>query len=138
MIAVHLSYLPVRLIQDVNAIAIVNPKSGGGRSTQTWGRARAQLPTGVETRETEAEGHGIELTAEALKRGVKTIIAVGGDGTINEVVNGFFEGGQPIASDAALGIIPCGTGSDFVRTLKVPTDPTQAAEIILRGVTKTI
>ncbi len=69
---------------------------------------------------------------------MKTIIAVGGDGTINEVVNGFFEGERPIASDAAFAIIPSGTGSDFVRTLNLPIDPKRAADVILRGITKSI
>lgn len=103
-----------------------------------WAQLRPHLPVSVETLETKASGHAIGLAAEALKKGAKLVIAVGGDGTVNEVVNGFFEGERPIAPDASLGIIPQGTGSDFIRTLKLPLDPRKAAEIIHRGVAKPI
>jgi len=62
------------------------------------------------------------LTAEALKDGAEQIIAVGGDGTINEVVNGFFEDGRLINSEAVLGLLPSGTGGDFRRTFGIPPD----------------
>lgn len=91
-------------------VAILNPNAGSGRTAP-------RLPRGVEALETKAPGHAIELTRDAIKRGAQTIIAVGGDGTINEVVNGFFENEQPIGNDATLSIIPRGTGSDFCRTL---------------------
>src|SRR5436190_8035460 len=91
-------------------VAIINPKAGRGKVS-------AHFPTSVEVLETKAPGHGIELTREAIKRGAETIVAVGGDGTINEVVNGFFENEEPIGRDATLSIIPQGTGSDFCRVL---------------------
>ena len=107
------------------AVAILNPRAGG--------RTTAYLPEGAEILETRAPGHATELTREALKRGAKTVIAVGGDGTINEVVNGFFEDEHPIQTDAALAVIPHGTGSDFSRTLNLPLDGTLAARIIQDG-----
>ena len=59
------------------------------------------------------------------------VVAIGGDGTINEVVNGFFDdAGAPIAPDAALGVIPYGTGGDFRRTLALPTELAAAAAVI--------
>jgi len=107
------------------AVAILNPRAGG--------QTTAYLPEDAEILETRAPGHATELTREALKRGAKTVIAVGGDGTINEVVNGFFEDEQPIPTDAALAVIPHGTGSDFSRTLNLPLDGTLAAGIIQDG-----
>ena len=109
----------------MSAVAILNPRAGGRRT--------AYLPEGAEILETRAPGHATELTREALKREAKTVIAVGGDGTINEVVNGFFEDEQPIPTDAALAVIPHGTGSDFSRTLKLPLDGKLAARIIQDG-----
>jgi YegS/Rv2252/BmrU family lipid kinase len=106
-------------------VAILNPCAGG--------RTTPYLPEGAEIQETRAPGHATELTREALKRGAKTVIAVGGDGTINEVVNGFFEDEQPIPTDATLAVIPHGTGSDFSRTLNLPLNGTLAARIIQDG-----
>jgi YegS/Rv2252/BmrU family lipid kinase len=107
------------------AVAIVNPRAGKG--------GPAYLPQGVEILRTEASGHATALAREALKRGVKTIIAVGGDGTINEIVNGFFEDEQPIPTDAAIAVIPHGTGSDFSRILNLPLDRKLAATVIPNG-----
>jgi len=93
----------------MKVVAIINPKAGSG--------AAVQLPANAEILQTKARGHAIELTRDALKRGARTIFAVGGDGTINEVVNGLFENEEPLAADAELVIIPRGTGSDFSRVL---------------------
>src|SRR2546427_4291882 len=90
-------------------VAIVNANAGRNRPVR--------FSRGVETLETKAPGHAIVLTRQAIKRGARTIIAVGGDGTINEVVNGFFEDEKMISADAELSIVPRGTGSDFVRVL---------------------
>src|SRR5262249_14266831 len=55
------------------------------------------------------------------------VVALGGDGTVNEVVNGFFDGDQPIAPNAAFGVLPSGSGGDFVKTLGTPRDLAAAA-----------
>ena len=117
----------------MRTVAIVNPKSANGKSAEVWARVRAHLPGPVETFETKAPGHGIQLTAEAIKGGAQIVVAVGGDGTINEVVNGFFEAEQLISTDAALAIIPHGTGSDFRRVLNLPLEYKKAATVIHRG-----
>jgi diacylglycerol kinase (ATP) len=119
-------------------VAIVNPKSGGGKAARLWAHVQRRLAQPVETRYTQKEGQAIELTAEALKRGARTIIAVGGDGTINEVVNGFFENDRLIAPDVALAIVPHGTGSDFVRTVPLPLEPQKAASLIAEGAAQPI
>ncbi|HYR89770.1 MAG TPA: diacylglycerol kinase family protein [Terriglobia bacterium] len=119
-------------------VAILNPESARGRTKETWARVRTQLPGTIETLETRAPGHGIELTANAIKSGATTIIAVGGDGTINEVVNGFFENERLISNEATLGIIPRGTGSDFWRMLNLPPDERSAAAVIHTGAPRLI
>src|SRR5207237_3050041 len=75
----------------------------------------------------------IELTRTAIKAGAKTMVSVGGDGTINEVVNGFFEDERDISHEARLGIIPHGTGSDFARILNLPQDVKKAAAVLHHG-----
>jgi YegS/Rv2252/BmrU family lipid kinase len=114
-------------------VAIVNPNSAHGKAASAWAKARAFLPGGVEELTTRSPGHAIELVRAAINAGAKTIVAVGGDGTINEVVNGFFEDGREISHEVRLGIIPYGTGSDFARTLRLPLDPKRAAAVIHPG-----
>ena len=113
--------------------AIINPAAGRGGAAAAWLNIRTHLTTPVETLETHAPGHASELTAQAIKRGADTIVAVGGDGTINEVVNGFFEHDKRISDQAALGIIPHGTGSDLIKMLHLPEKNEEAAALIERG-----
>jgi len=119
-------------------VAILNPESARGRTAETWARVRMQLPGKIETLQTRAPGHGIELTANAIRSGATTIIAVGGDGTINEVVNGFFENERLISNEVTLGIVPRGTGSDFWRILNLPPDERTAASVIHSGAPRLI
>ncbi|MBI1748380.1 MAG: diacylglycerol kinase family lipid kinase [Acidobacteria bacterium] len=79
---------------------------------------------------TERPDHATALTRRALQDGYDVIVAIGGDGSINEVVNGFFEGNTPVRPEAVLGIVPHGTGNDLARTLRIPKDPAQAARIL--------
>jgi len=111
-------------------IAIVNPAAGRGRALETWTNVRAHLKCAVDTLETKEPGHATRLAAEALRRGADTIVAVGGDGTINEVVNGFFEQDRLISDRSRLAIVPHGTGSDFIKMLQLPADAETAAVLI--------
>jgi diacylglycerol kinase (ATP) len=117
----------------VTSVAILNPRSGRGNAAKVWARVQAHLSAPFEVWETQAPGHATSLARNALDRGRTTIIAVGGDGTINEVVNGFFDGERRVASDARLGIIPCGTGSDFQRTLRLPSSDAPLAAVLQAG-----
>ena len=109
-------------------IAIVNPRSGGGRTGRLWPKIARKLERSLgpfETRFTDHTASPHDLPAEAptraaLKDGARLIIAVGGDGTINEVVNGFFEHGTAIAPTAQLGLLNGGTGGDFRRSFGLP------------------
>ena len=110
--------------------AIINPAAGRGRAARAWTNIQAHLSEPVETHQTDAPGHASRLTAQAIKRGADTIVAVGGDGTINEVVNGFFEDDKLISDRAMLGIVPHGTGSDFIKMLSLPQDQQEAAMLV--------
>jgi YegS/Rv2252/BmrU family lipid kinase len=105
-------------------VAVVNPASCAGRTGKDWPQLRRALTTAgveVEERLTSAPREATELTSRALRDGAERVVAVGGDGTLNEVVNGFFAvDGAPIAPGAVLGLIPSGTGGDFRRTAGIP------------------
>jgi YegS/Rv2252/BmrU family lipid kinase len=120
-------------------VLVVNPHSAGGKTERRWPQLRATILENFgpfEERFTRGAGEGTELTRAALRDGAGLIVAVGGDGTVNEVVNGFFEAGEAdklVAHDAAFGILPCGTGGDFVKTLGIPKDLTAAAAALRRA-----
>ena len=98
---------------------IVNPRSAGGRTANAWPTICDALKRelgGLSVALTTARFHAVELTRNALKSGADTILAIGGDGTLNEVVNGFFERGEPVNPSAALAFLSSGTGSDFVKS----------------------
>lgn len=121
-----------------NVVAIVNPGSANGKTAKIWERVRKLMPIDIQVWQTKARGHAIELTSAALKTGAQTVVAVGGDGTINEVVNGFFEDDRAISPEAVLGIIPQGTGSDLGRSLDLPLDAMEAAFIVNNGIPRFI
>src|SRR5579863_9309898 len=117
--------------------AVVNPQSAQGRTARVWPEIARLLDDrlqSVAVRFTDARGHAIHLTRELLRQGFDFIVAVGGDGTISEVANGFLEDDEAVRPGAQLGILPIGTGGDFRRTLGVPPDPQQAIEILSTGV----
>lgn len=99
---------------------ILNPWAGRGRA----GKKRPKLEQALrkagidyELVPTHLRGGAIELAWQAVDRGFERIVAVGGDGTINEVVNGIKGAEQKLGRRAKLGIIPLGTGSDFIKSL---------------------
>lgn len=99
---------------------IVNPVSANKTTAKEWpGFEKILLESGFEFEAvlTECPGHATELARGALKRGYKTIMSVGGDGTMNEVVNGFFEDDHPVDVNSRLVVFSRGTGCDFIKTL---------------------
>jgi diacylglycerol kinase (ATP) len=105
---------------------IVNPRSGRGAVGKTLPQLTAALTAkGLEFDivETTRARHASEAAREALESGIRYLVAVGGDGTVHEVVNGMFDGTTPIRDDAVLGIAPAGSGSDFARTFGLDRKP---------------
>jgi YegS/Rv2252/BmrU family lipid kinase len=122
------------------SLIIVNPAAGGGKAGREWPSISTQLTTAGLKHEavfTQGGGDATVMCRDALQRGVRRVIVVGGDGTLNETANGFFdENGvpsRPIAQ-ASLGIIPLGTGSDFARSLGIKRGA-RAIPTLLGGVT---
>jgi YegS/Rv2252/BmrU family lipid kinase len=117
-------------------VLVVNPRSQGGKTESAWPRLRETIREAYgafEERTTSQPGDATRLTREALRAGAELVVAVGGDGTINEVVNGFFDGEGPVRPGASFAVLPAGTGGDFVRTLGVPRDLRAAAEALRRA-----
>ncbi|MBN1835697.1 MAG: diacylglycerol kinase family lipid kinase [Spirochaetales bacterium] len=105
---------------DRKTFFVVNPHSSHGRTAAQWPewRRRVQDVLGrADYALTERHMHAAELAGDALTRGYELVVAVGGDGTLNEVLNGFFSAGVPLHPEAALGYLPSGTGADFARTM---------------------
>jgi diacylglycerol kinase (ATP) len=97
--------------------AVVNPAAGGGRCRKLVGPALDRLRAGgikLEAVETDAPGQGSRLTRDAYARGYRKFIAVGGDGTAYEIVNGLFSGAER-GERPTLGFLPLGTGNSFLR-----------------------
>jgi YegS/Rv2252/BmrU family lipid kinase len=111
---------------DVNykkTVFIVNPHAGNGSTGKEWpriGNRARDLLGSFETCLTGGPGDATRITREQLFKGVDRVICVGGDGTLNEVVNGFFDENAPLRKDAVLGFLPNGTGCDFCRTIPIP------------------
>jgi diacylglycerol kinase (ATP) len=99
---------------------IVNPMSGNGSTRRAWptiDRRLKRLGFEVDFRMTESAGDGVRLGREAIEHGVEEVVVVGGDGTVNEVVNGLFAASHGKPPDVTLSVIPAGTGRDFSRSI---------------------
>src|ERR1043165_5961234 len=118
-------------------LVIVNPSSASGSTGQAWPGVASDLRSEVgsfQTAFTKVRGDAASIAADAARKGVKFIIACGGDGTISEVANGILSSGK----DAELGIRPSGTGGDFRRSLEIPSQTRAAARILREGRTRRI
>lgn len=113
---------------------IVNPVAGGKRGRKianTIEKIKAYLTKrkiDFSMHFTHKKGGAKELTAEVIKNGAKIVVAVGGDGTLHEVINGFSN-----FDEVAMGIIPCGTGNDFASAINLPFDVEKALDLIIDG-----
>ena len=111
-------------------VLIANPRAGRGRVDAALPEVELVLrEAGLEYRivRTTGPGHATEAARGALLGGERFLVAVGGDGTVHEVVNGMLDDGKPMAPDAVLGVIAAGSGCDFVRSFGLPADVKQAA-----------
>lgn len=125
----------------MHMVALVNPQSQNGGLGRKWpdvARVLRRELGAFETVFTDGPGHAPALVRAALRAGCERLLVVGGDGTISEAVNGFFEDGEPIAPEAALCVVPFGTGGDFRRTLGVPKSFGEAARALAGGKVRTI
>lgn len=108
---------------------ILNPLAGGGDASRARLREAVDRLTGAEVRETVATGEARTLAAQAVAEGFERVVSAGGDGTLNEVLQGL----APRFDRVELGLVPVGTGNDLARTLGIPDDPVEALEILEAG-----
>lgn len=114
-------------------LVIINPNAGIGKAKKDWTHISGLLSRrGFDYLALFTEGpiHAITLTAEYIAKGFRKIIVVGGDGTMNEVVNGIFKQQSVPTSSVSLGMISVGTGNDWGRTYGIPRDYEEAVALL--------
>jgi YegS/Rv2252/BmrU family lipid kinase len=113
-------------------VLVLNPIAGDGAGGRLMPRLEEQLGRrNAELRVSTRRGHAEELAAEAIRAGADRVVAVGGDGTMQEVVNGIIGAGG-----GTLGVVPVGRGNDLARSLGIPIDPPAALDIALGPTTR--
>jgi diacylglycerol kinase (ATP) len=126
--------LKCRMLDEIKTASIIfNPVSGGGKSSRLRHLEEARkilAASGIdsELRPTSAPGHAGEIAARAISEGSQLIIACGGDGTLNEIVNGMPGSKVPIA------LLPAGTANILAKELGIPWNIPRAAALIFRGI----
>ncbi len=116
-------------------LMIVNPNAGIKKGTKDWPgilRLLRNEQVDFEFRTTKSRGHAIEITKESISSGYRYICVVGGDGTLNEVLNGIMNQTIVPTTEITLGMIPVGTGNDWCRMFDVPFDYLKAIHVLER------
>jgi YegS/Rv2252/BmrU family lipid kinase len=116
-------------------LIVVNPISGVGRQKRIETLLKENLNHDLfdyQVRYTEYIHHGTDIAREAADKGYQSVVAVGGDGSVNDVVNGIKD------TDVRLGIIPCGSGNGLARSLKIPLQPWLAIRVLNQQYEQTI
>jgi len=122
-------------------VLIANPNAGRGTVSKALPRVERVLTDknlAYRVVRTTHPGHATEAARQALSNGERYLVAVGGDGTVHEVVNGMVGDGGPVAADAVLGVVAAGSGCDFVRSFGLPPDAEQAAAHLAGDEVRTI
>ncbi|MGA7713366.1 MAG: diacylglycerol kinase family protein, partial [Rhizomicrobium sp.] len=125
----------------MSAFVVVNPRSSNGRTGREWRAmepALAAVYPHMNVAFTRGRGDATSLVSTALREGHLEIVAIGGDGTINEAVNGFFSAFGPISPDAVFAFISSGTGGDFKKAFGIEENGVAAAERLAQSHLRTI
>lgn len=112
---------------------IANPTSGNGNFSKKWKKIKYILKTkkiDYSFAFTQYSKHEIELVNTAIQQGFRIIISIGGDGTLHNVVNGIMLQTYIKTSELTIGVIPLGTGNDWIKTYNIPNDIKKAIDII--------
>ncbi len=123
---------------------VVNPRAGRGHALRVWKQVEPVFQeAGVSffAQQTAGPGHATALAAQAVREGWEAVVAVGGDGTVNEVANGLLQAREETGEEATrpLGILPSGSGNDFVKLLGLyGPSPRDVACRLLRGQTRLV
>lgn len=119
---------------------IINPTSGNGASQKKWPEIQkllGQYEFDFDFAFSEFKNHSVQLAQDAINTGFRKIISVGGDGTLHNIINGIMGQSHVQSSEIVLGVIPIGTGNDWVRTYAIPNQVERAIQIIKNGLIKT-
>lgn len=123
------------------ALVILNPAAGRGAARRAWAAAEKALRAegaDLAVVATQGPGDAVNLARTAVREGRRAVIAIGGDGTIQEVANGLMQAVEDGEPSIPLGIIPGGSGNDFIKPLRIPNEPGVAARILLKGETRSV
>mgnify|MGYP006283932381 CR=1 FL=1 len=126
----------VYLRQAEKIFTVINPVSANGRTAKIWPEYREVLQKKgyqIDSVMTNYPGHATQIVREAIREGYEFIMSVGGDGTVNEVVNGFFCGQRLINPEAKLIVFSQGTGSDFIKSLGLSNGLNPLLRVLERG-----
>lgn len=118
-----------------DCLVILNPAADRGRAGRREAEIRAALVgagLSFDLRRTESPGHASQLARQAAEAGIPLVVAAGGDGTVNEVVQAL------VGSETALGVLPIGSGNDFARACGIPQDLTEAARRLSGAATRAL
>jgi len=129
------------MVPSQKKVFIVNPCAGNGAAEIKWrviSRSVEERLGSFTTCFTEGEGDATRLARKHLASGADLIVGVGGDGTLNEIINGFIELSPQVSHGARLGILPFGTGCDFARTVLKSSTPGRALQVIKEGYTRSM
>lgn len=117
-------------------LVIVNPNSGTRKGIRDWKEISTLLSKAAFEFDhilTEGIGHAIRITRDKIQEGYRKIIVVGGDGTMNEVINGIFKQEAAPSTEITVAMIPVGTGNDWSRMYGIPSDYHKAIGVIHEG-----
>lgn len=123
-------------LQQKKWFVILNPHAGSDRGKKDKAviiRMLNKSDFNYELAVSEFPKHTIQLTAQAIEQGFRNLIVAGGDGTLNEAVNGIFTQSICPPEEITIGMIPVGTGNDWIKTFGIPNDYQAAIQIIKKG-----
>jgi YegS/Rv2252/BmrU family lipid kinase len=115
---------------------VINPRSAGGKATAEWekiGQLLQENKIDYTHIFTEYPQQATELVKNAIEKGFRKIVAIGGDGTLNEVMNGIFVQKVVASTEIEFAVIPVGTGSDWIRTHKIPKRYNDSVALLKNG-----
>lgn len=115
---------------------IINPESDEGKTRKRWKYIKEGLNSFLKEFKyefTERPLQATEISRVAIKEGTELIVGVGGDGTMNEIANGFYENQEIINPAVSLGIVPSGSGCDFTKSLNIPLGFKNALKVITQA-----
>ena len=111
----------------MKTLLIVNPHSGTSRGKEHIVEAAREILPDLEVAYTEHRGHASELATDAARRGFEAVVAVGGDGTVNETARALCNTG------VIMGVVPAGSGNGLARHLSIPMNPVEALKVVAEG-----